>query len=297
MVTANPYATNNSTPTKKAEAGVKHTFPTPVGAKTQKGSRKARADIKISGTKSMRKPNYYIKVDALAGNLEVYWIQVDANNDAYQAHLHKAIEEDPFWHNLGFVAVARRRHSPKVNEFLVNTKDQYPRKVMVRVLEPDEESTVQGRQKTLHHIRNFCMVPSNNRFSYDYIVDDESDLTPEIDIHRARCDSYLQDFIICNLIKGLYDKVDKEWYTNNEETAHYYWSGPDYPEIALNELGYPRVDRQQADSGAFVTTYNSVAESNNSSAYVPHIPEPTVDDVPRRSGRNRKPATMPLPPP
>lgn len=298
MITTNPYASNDNGPVKKTETPAKHVSSNQAQKKKgNQGKRRSTADIKISGTKSMRKPNYYLKVDTLMGNLEVYWIQVDAHNDAYQAHLHKAIEEDPFWHNLGFMAVARRRISPNNDEFMTNMKDQYPRKVMVRVLEPDEQSTPAGRQLSLQHIKNFCMTPSNNRFSYEYIIDESSDLTPEKYDHYARCDSYLQDFVICNLVKGLYDDAGPAWYEVNNETARMYWSGPDYPDIACNELGYPRSAVPGGNGKAFASTYNSVSQSGDGCGDKHNISNGDTDEVPRRSGRNRKPVTMPLPVP
>lgn len=255
---------------------------TTVKQPKKQGGRKARADIKVASGNTMRKPDYYIKVETVMGNVEVYWIQVDAKNDAYQAHLHKAIEEDSSWHELGFVAIARRRVNPQIDDFLLNEKNQYPRKVMVRVLEPDEVSTQSGRQEILMRIKQFCMQPSNNRFGYDYIVDKTSDLTPDDPAHLARLDSYLQDTTICNVIKGIYEKPGTDWYRNNKEMADMFWSGPQYPEIACTELGYPR-PVNTTNNGAFASTYNTVNELPVADSH-----HHDGNDLLRRSGRHKK---------
>lgn len=225
--------------------------------------RKAIVDIKIPGTKSMRKSKYQLKTEALCGNLEVYWAEIDAYNDAFLNHLHKVVNEgtDPLWHQCGFLLVARRRDRHNANEFLTNRKDKYPRKVMVRLLGPDEVSTSEGRNKMMKHIQKYCMHPSNNRFEYEYVIDKSSDLTPPDKDHYAKADSYLQDFVISNIIQGAYEDIGPNWYNDNKEVAEQYWSGPVYPEVACTELGYPKQDNSNSTT-QFVETYNYLAEED-----------------------------------
>jgi hypothetical protein len=178
---------------------------------------------------------------------------MDGNNDAFMHHFFTAIDDDPSWKEMGFVVVCRRRVGVENNEFQTNTKDSYPRKVAVRLLDEGEVSSHEGRLRMLEHIRSFCMLPTNNRYDYDYIIDESSDLTPEDKANFARPDAYIQDFVICNIIQGIYDDADNNWYGANQELAHQFWTGPTYPEIASAELGYPRAD---SGSGRFAATFN-----------------------------------------
>lgn len=203
-------------------------------------SKRPLKNFQVSGSKQMRKPNYLPKVEAVCGgNYEIYFGIKDILNDCYMNHLYTAIEEDPFWRNLGFILIARRRTSVDNDDFMVNSSDSYPRKVALRYVE-DGVSTPESRTHILGLIRDFCMREENNRFSYKYIVDEFSDLTPENDDHYKCLDSYLQNVAILNVIRGLYEDAGPNWYNNNVEEAQLYWSGPTYPNMAIAELGYPQ---------------------------------------------------------
>ena len=240
--------------------------------------RKKLSDVTIDGTRKMRKPNYFLKVELLKGFIEVYWCEVDRNNDAFFNHVHKAIETDPQWKAMGFMCSTFRRKSINDGEnFLANNKDNYPRKVIVRILDSGETSTTDTRMEHLKRLQRFCMDPANNRFDYEYVIDASSDLTPEEDAYLASADSYIQDFVICNIIKAMYTDADVTWYSNNQDIAREYWCGPEYPTIASEELGYPRPDVNP-------NMLQSLADSYNA----PPAEESTQDDAKvRRSTRKR----------
>jgi hypothetical protein len=202
------------------------------------GKRKPKDQIRISGSRQLRKVTYHIKCEALQPNLEVYFIQVHASQDAYMNHWLKAIDEDSSWKDLGFLLHSRRRRSVHNDEFWVNDRDGFARKVAIRDC-GDEPSTHEERMRIMHMIREFCMEPKNNRYNYEYIVDDSSDLTPDNVEDYSRPDAYLQNITIFNIIEGLYADFGTNWYHDNQELAKQYWTPPLYPDIAVNELGYP----------------------------------------------------------
>jgi hypothetical protein len=70
---------------------------------------------------------------------------------------------------------------------------------------------------------------------------DTFDLTPEDSDDRPALDSYLMDNDIVDHIKRFLElpDVEQDWASQNFPIAHHYFSGPVYPLIACNHLGYP----------------------------------------------------------
>ena len=203
------------------------------------GKRKSIKDVIIKDVKSSRKPANYFRVELLRGNIEVYWCELDEHNDSFLHHLHKAIETDPTWRSYGFLCTLWRRISVQDDNYLRNERDPYPRKVIVRVPPDNDESTHEKRLHNLTLLRNFCIHPTNNKFNHAYIVDESSDLTASHHDNLSFPDVYLQNAAICQLIEALYEDAGTNWYHNNKELARNFWTGPRYPIIARNNLGYP----------------------------------------------------------
>lgn len=187
----------------------------------------------------MRQRHYYLKVEAVRPNIELFWAQVDQRNDAFLHHVHMLVETDQSWRDDGFMLVARRRISIDNNDTLVNARDQFPRRVIVRILDEGQVSTPETRQHGLNRIQQQCMMPANNKYGYEYIIDDASDLTPDDPEHYVHPDTYLQDSTLINMILGMYEDAGPDWYSRNKEIAKEYWTGPLYPTAACDQLGYP----------------------------------------------------------
>lgn len=206
---------------------------------------------------------YFLKVEAIQANLEVYWGQIDPYNDAYMHPFFLSVQSDPSWIEYGYGIVTNRRSRTGSNEYEVNRKDQFARKIYVRILNEGETSTPEGRQTMLEKIQDCCMDPKNNRYNYEYVIDERSDLTPSKREDYVTADSYILDYVICNIIEGIYQGVDKNWYSNNKELAQQYWQGPSYPQLACDNFGYPEPIGQEPNSTFAATEEQNAAGSEN----------------------------------
>jgi len=79
--------------------------------------------------------------------------------------------------------------------------------------------------------------PNNNKFGYTYLVNDDSDLIPP-QAHLEPMDVYLVAHQIVNLVQSVIESADATFYENNQDTANDYFSGPHYPQSAVDALGY-----------------------------------------------------------
>ncbi len=257
--TGNTGRTTKRTATKKGVdggAGSAHPANKYVNNKKKHSpGRKRLSEMKISGSKQMRAPSYNLKCEKLQGDFEIYFCQRDGMNDAFMAHFYKELEENQEWRLVhGFLLACRRRTSVLVNDFMTNGKDAFPRKVAVRCLD-GEESTPDSRRHMLERIRDFCMREENNRYHYDYIIDEASDLTPEHEQDYQRCDAYIQNSVIMNIIEGMYEDAGAEWYKQHTNDADVFFTGPIYPDAAIASLGYPAPTA--GDTGAHSASFNA----------------------------------------
>lgn len=94
--------------------------------------------------------------------------------------------------------------------------------------------------------------PEHNQFGYTYVVNDDSDLTPPND-QLESMNVYLLDQQLVSLMESVLDGADTTFYANNQDTADHYFSGPVYPQCAIDTLGYPG---EQTTGGAFDATFN-----------------------------------------
>jgi hypothetical protein len=76
----------------------------------------------------------------------------------------------------------------------------------------DGPSTPESRLAVLHHaFQLFVRHPKFNKYDYDYLVDHESDLTPEDDANLVAMDHFILDNVIVNFIIPVYKETDANW--------------------------------------------------------------------------------------
>jgi hypothetical protein len=189
--------------------------------------------------KQKRKPAYYLKIVKLRPDFELIFIEHwMAGTDGYGQKLYDHIRDHDGFRDEGVLVVAHRRISQENNGVLCNARDTYPRRVIVRLV--NHISTHESRLAILQKFRAFLMLPENNKFGYDYVVNDASDLTPaNPEDPLEPLDHYLQDDMIVNMIVNVYENTDQTWYSNNTENATDFFTGPTFPQYAIDQLGYP----------------------------------------------------------
>lgn len=207
-----------------------------TATKSKKGSpRKDLTKITMRGKKTKWKAQYFMKVMKLKCDIELIWAEKNASNDAYLYPVHKMVDEEDMWREHGILQTARRRTSKEDNDAQTNDVDGFPRKVLIRLV---EESTPESRTEMLEIIQEYMSHTENNKYGYEYIINDSSDLTPENDDDLETADNYLQDQTIVDFIESVYESTDTNWFESNQEEAMTYFSEP-YPMNAVEELGYP----------------------------------------------------------
>lgn len=115
----------------------------------------------------------------------------------------------------------------------------YWRRVIVRV--PEEVSTHESRLAACEKLATYLTTHPTNTYRTAFTVDpDTFDLTPDDEDNRPSLDNYLMDTDIIDHIKRFLEMPanENEWAVVNAPIANHYFSGPVYPEIACNQLGY-----------------------------------------------------------
>lgn len=155
-----------------------------------------------------------LKVEALKGNIEVYWSETDPRNDGYMLPFHQHIENgngDDEWIKDGFFAVFDRRPCEEFDTVLSNSNNDLPRRVAVRVLGEDEISTAEARMKRLKNIQTFLTDPTRNIYNHKYIIDNRSDTTTSESLSCLDAYLYMKD--IFTVLKAVY------WHSNDRGTS------------------------------------------------------------------------------
>jgi hypothetical protein len=204
----------------------------------KKGSPKKKdmTQIKVSSTKQARKLIYVFKILKLKADVEIIWCEKTPRDDAFIHPLIKDIEENASFRDQGILTVVRRRVGQHDNTLLFNANDPYPRRLIIRTV---DESNHETRRAMLMLLRDFMMRPENNRYRYDYQVNETSDVTPLDEETLEPVNAYIPDNAIVNLITAVYETGDDTWYANNREIANDYFADPPYPHYAIDQLGYP----------------------------------------------------------
>ena len=185
--------------------------------------------------KQKRKPSYFLKIVKLRPDFELIFIDATPGTDGYGKRLYDHITNDDGFRSEGILLVAHHRIDRENNGLLTNALNSYPRWAIVRIV---DTSTHESRLAILSAIRTKLMHPENNKFGYDYVVNSASDLTPP-DEDLEPMNAYIQDDVIVNIILNIYDSTDQSWYQNNSASALDFFSGPTFPQYAIDTLGYP----------------------------------------------------------
>jgi hypothetical protein len=72
-------------------------------------------------------------------------------------------------------------------------------------------------------------------------------------------DYYIQDDMIVNIIDIVYEDTDQSWYDKNRDNALTFFSGPIFPQWAIEKLGYPA---EGITRGGYAAGFNVAAEGN-----------------------------------
>jgi hypothetical protein len=212
------------------------TSTTESSPKKSSPKKKDMTSIKLSKAKPMRRPTYVFKIMKLKADIEVIWCEKTPHDDAFIHPLIKDIEENDAFRDHGIVGITRRRAGRLDNSLLTNGIDGYPRRLIVRVV---DESTHESRTAILMVLRQFMMRPENNRYSYEYAVNEASDLTPADEDMLEPVNAYIPDYSIVNIITAVFETADTHWYENNIEIANDYFADQPYPRSAIDQLGFP----------------------------------------------------------
>jgi hypothetical protein len=105
----------------------------------KKESPKCKEITKICFTeddmKQKCKPAYYMKIVKVSANFELIWINATPDTDGYGQELFNHIKHDDRFRDEGVLMVVRRRISKFNNSILTNTRDMYPRRAIVRLVD------------------------------------------------------------------------------------------------------------------------------------------------------------------
>ena len=99
------------------------------------------------------------------------------------------------------------------------------------------------------------MKPENNRYSYEYIINKTSDLTPANEQQLEPANAYITDYSIVNVIMVIFKTADINWYIDNIEIANDYFADQLYPHSAIDQLGFPET------GGAFHPGFNPLTNA------------------------------------
>ena len=82
------------------------------------------------------------------------------------------------------------------------------------------------------------MKPENNRYSYEYIINETSNLTPANEHQLEPANAYIPDYLVINIIMAIFETADENWYIDNIEIANDYFADQPYPCSAIDQLGF-----------------------------------------------------------
>jgi hypothetical protein len=202
--------------------------------------------------KGKRKLDYHLRITKLACDFELIYIDATLGNDGFGQKLFDHITNDAGFRAEGILAVTKRRVSLEDSSVMTNVKDTYPRRMMIRSVD-EGTSTHASRLAVLRALQAFLVRPENNKFGYAYVVDDASDLTPTHEADLEPMDRFLHDETIVNMMCLVFEGTGPGWYAANRLSALDFFSGPNFPAYAIQQLGYPV---NGIDFGAYAPGFN-----------------------------------------
>jgi hypothetical protein len=182
------------------------------------------------------RPAYYLKIVKLQPVYELTFIDSTPGTNGYGQKLYDHIKNNDGFHDEGVLLMVCSHISQSDNNILTNTRNNYPHRAIVCLI---ETSTHESCLAILNAFKAFLSLPENNKFGYDYIVNDTSNLLPSNTKDLEVMDHYIQDDMIVNIIDIVYEDTNVIWYDNNRDSALTLFSGPTFPQWAIKKLGYP----------------------------------------------------------
>jgi hypothetical protein len=209
----------------------------PVGRKTKS---------QMSTTRSL--PGWHIKSAYIQGGLEAIFITTGTfADDAFIKPMVDKIMESlgsdtgPAVTKLGIMGTYYMRISLANPHKLVNKKNNYQRKCLIRLLDPGEDTT-EARFEALSVIKKSLEEPAHNRFATPVFLNRTAfDLTPPGTTDSyPKLDNYLQFEDAVKVVRDLFDNVDAPgWAGNNLDAAFTYFTEGHIPYAAFHALGFP----------------------------------------------------------
>jgi hypothetical protein len=184
-----------------------------------------------------KRSDYHLRIIKLRPDFELIWVDASPGDDGYAQKLFDYITNEQGFESEGILTVTKRRTSKENNSVLLNVKNTYARRCIVRLVEND--STHSSRLAILLLLQAYLVHPTRNTFNYRYIVDDSSDLTPPSDDDLQAMDHFLHDGVVVYLMEHTLENTGIRWYEENSDSALDYFSGPTFPPEAIGKLGYP----------------------------------------------------------
>jgi len=203
-----------------------------------------------------RKLDYHLKIVKLACDFELIYIEGTPGNDGFGQRLFDHVTNNNGFRNEGVLMVAKRRVSQADNSVLANVNNSFPRRVIIRSV-GEEGSTHENRISILRALQAFLVRTDNNKFGYAYIVNKESDLTPQVDTELEPMDHYIHDMVIVNLMCRVFEDTGSGWYAANTDSALDFFTGPTFPLYAIEQLGYPSFN---INGGGYAPGFNLAVE-------------------------------------
>eukprot|EP00978_Attheya_sp_CCMP212_P032424 scaffold126494_cov34-Attheya_sp.AAC.1 len=192
-------------------------------------------------TQAQKLNGIFINIIATLGDEEIITILKEIDIDAYVRNIKTDVDNGaPYITEMEISDCLPRRVSKEDNTVALSRGTEYWRRVIIRV--PAEVSTHETRLAACEKLAAHMTTHPTNRYRTVYHVHpDTFDLTPEDPEDRPALDNYLMDSDIVDHVKRFLElpTVETEWASQNFPIAHHYFSGPVYPLIACNQLGYP----------------------------------------------------------
>lgn len=152
----------------------------------------------------------------------------------------KDIESGAYQDPLMYGKVGRRV-SQEDNSHLLNEAGWWKVAIIRNKSDNDDDDTHEYRMQVLNEIKDYLQNHADNRFN-TYVVNEETaDETPEGD--PLPLDHYIVDGDIIDYVKAMHDIEDNDptWARTNKIESAFYFSGPTYPHLAKQVLGYSDV--------------------------------------------------------
>jgi hypothetical protein len=228
-----------------ASPPAKRGFSSPVGRK----SKKQIVDNKLI-------PGWYLRSVLLDGGLELIFMTnqtftTDAFIHPLVEHLNKAEEASPL-KQVGLMGAYYMRVSLQNPGRLMNTKTEYQRKALVRILDHESDSSDTGRLEALNVVKTFLEAKEHNKYNTPVFINNSGsgawDLTPSGDKPLPKLDHFIQYDDIVKILHGLFDGIDGDWAATNPDSAKPYFTAGHIPFQAHAQLGFPRGDVLELNS-------------------------------------------------